>query len=89
MPIVTLSKSIRRAALGACSGVATCGTPATMAWGPRWIRAEEPRLAERGLREFMNLLGGSTDPILCPDAQVGLAVATGSASMAQRNGTRL
>jgi len=52
MPIVTLSKSIRRAAFGAWIGAKACGA-AVMACGPRWMSAAEDRVEVRGFREFM------------------------------------
>src|SRR5215471_15329309 len=57
IPIVTLSKSMRSAALGACIGVEYCGA-AVMACGPRWMSAVCAREGVCECREFMQ---GSAD----------------------------
>src|SRR5215467_6614141 len=56
IPIVTLSKSMRSAAFGACIG-GTCDT-AAMAWGPRWMRAV---WAREGVCECLEFMQRSSD----------------------------
>src|SRR4051812_23760454 len=58
IPIVTLSKSIRSAALGAWTGVATPTCWRLSACGPRWTRAFCARGAGRVFREFIQDLCG-------------------------------
>src|SRR5215467_13472114 len=58
IPIVTLSKSMRSAALGACIGAETCGAATDMACGPRWMRAV---CALEGVCECREFMQGSAD----------------------------
>src|SRR3982750_3721477 len=62
IPIVTLSKSMRRAAFGAW-WMALPNIPCVTACGPRWRGATGPRCvaAGRERREFMNFLDESGD----------------------------